>query len=141
MSWTVLFEDDTLDKDIIRVVGLADATLSGIMIFPLYIINLSFLLESTTTYEQISIYNIVQLSFSLLMFLKAPVTFFMASSEKDTYRTLAEIIDKDIADEEEDETFRKKVVKILTIVFAFGPMVLLEIIHFFPFCFAYYRGM
>ena len=104
-------------------VTMLEVFITGAMTFPLYIINLSFLLETVESYEQISTYNIVSLSFSILLFIKTPITFFMecfAINNKD------------------DRTGKNQIKAILSIALTFGPLVLLEIIHFFPFCFAYY---
>ena len=62
------------------IIGLAmfDSLLTGIVSFPLYIINLSYLCETVNSYDQISIYNIIQLIISILNFIKTPPLFLLA---------------------------------------------------------------
>ena len=122
------FSDDAANR---AVVSTFEAFLSGTMTFPLYIINLSFLLENMSTYrinysinewksgEDISIYNLVSLCLSIFMFLKVPITFFINEG------MFSGNIDN-------------KCKAAMSVALTFGPIVLLEIIHFFPFCFAYY---
>eukprot|EP01084_Bolivina_argentea_P279195 477294_1 len=58
-----------------------ESLLTGTMTFPLYIINLSYLLETVESYQNIEIYNILQLSFSILLFIKTPISYFMGVTE------------------------------------------------------------
>merc|ERR1719433_2146318 len=88
------------------------------MTFPLYIINLSYLLESIAGYEEISVFNYLQLILSVLNFCVNPIKFVQKVTD---YR------EGDFGIEEW-----------LSTSLCFMPLVLIEIIHFFPFCFCYY---
>merc|ERR550525_1017600 len=88
------------------------------MTFPLYIINLSYLLESIAGYEEISVFNYLQLILSVLNFCVNPIKFVQKATLHDN---------KDFG-----------IVEWLSTSLCFMPLVLIEIIHFFPFCFCYY---
>ena len=112
------FSDDAANR---AVVSTFEAFLSGTMTFPLYIINLSFLLETVRSYsinysinewksdEDISIYNLVSLCLSIIMFLKVPITFF---------------INEGMFSGNIDHKYKAA----MTVALTFGPIVLLEII-------------
>merc|ERR550525_1618976 len=83
------------------------------MTFPLYIINLSYLLESIAGYEEISVFNYLQLILSVLNFCVNPIKFVQKATLHDN---------KDFG-----------IVEWLSTSLCFMPLVLIEIIHFFPF--------
>lgn len=101
--------------------ALFDSVLTSLMTFPLYIINLSFLLESVTSYNEISRFSIAQLAFSVLNMAWNPIKYTKhatnARYNKNHYSPLGSV---------------------MAASFLFAPLVLIEIIHFFPFCFSYY---
>eukprot|EP01084_Bolivina_argentea_P153406 267485_1 len=104
--------------------ALIDALLSGMMTFPLYIINLSFLLESVQKYSDIEPFNIAQLIISLISFVLNPIKLSLSTTQTDYGRGNMNI--------------STKIKVLLCATFTFGPIVLIEVIHFFPFCFAHY---
>lgn len=85
-------------------VTMLEVFITGTMTFPLYIINLSFLLENVESYDQISTCS----TFSILLSIKTPVTFFME---------FFEINNKD------DRTVKNRIKAILSIALTFGPLV------------------
>ena len=100
--------------------SLLSGLLAGLMTFPLYIINLSYLLENSDSFDDISIFNYLQLLFSLINLTIAPIGMF--------------------ADRLSSEfTFGLSKWKLyLLSTFYVYPMALIEVIHFFPFLFLYY---
>eukprot|EP01083_Nonionella_stella_P154722 498935_1 len=100
--------------------------LSGLMIYPLYIINLSFMLESYETYNEIPIYNILQCTFSLFTLCVSPFMNILKA-------IVSTYLNKGLVLSIKDK------MKIYSIVsLSLMPTLLIEIIHFFPILFAYY---
>ena len=67
-----------------KMIALFDAIIVGFMSFPLYIINLSYLLDTTDSYSDISIYNRLQLAFSVVLFCKAPIDLILTIAERES---------------------------------------------------------
>lgn len=100
--------------------------LSLFMTFPLYVINLSYLLSNIVNYNQISIYNILQLSFSLFTMCLAPY-FNLLEFVSDLYLNNGLIL-----------SFSDKLSIYSSICGISFPLMALEVIHFFPLLFSYY---
>lgn len=118
----VMSEDS--DGNGMHYVALLDTFLTGTMTFPLYIINLSFLLESVTVYDEISGFNILQLVCSVLSMGVTPIQYVMSATSLYRWRYPYTTCDK-----------------LITLVSSSSlllPLVLVEIVHFCPFLFAYY---
>eukprot|EP01084_Bolivina_argentea_P061598 112599_1 len=97
--------------------------LAGTMSFPLYIINISFLLETVSSYKAIPTFNLIQLTFSLISLTIAPMKYYVSKTYESYYKTYS---------------LYEKIPVYLAVAFTFMPIVLIEVIHFFPFCFCYY---
>eukprot|EP01084_Bolivina_argentea_P098273 176624_1 len=102
-----------------EAIVVVETLLVGTMTFPLYIINLSYLCELEKSYENISIYNIIPLILSVITFIKTP-----------PLSVVQWTLDQN---PNADQTKL-----LLSSCLTFLPIVMVEIIHFFPFIFAYY---
>ena len=100
--------------------------LSLFMTFPLYIINISYMLEKINNYIDISIYNILQLSASLITLCIAPY-FNLIQFISDSYINNGLLL-----------TFSDKIKIYSSICGICIPMTIIEVIHFFPLLFSYY---
>ena len=99
-------------------VNFGNIFLTGFMTFPLYIINLSYLLENVNSYQDIPIPNLIQLVSSFVAIIINPIMSLVNASYADTVS--------------------KKIKAFLHGLFAFGPVGCIEMIHFFPVLFCYY---
>ena len=101
------------------------SVLAGLMTFPLYIINLSYLLENAQSFNDISIFNYIQLLFSLINLTITPIQTFVTG-----------IVEPSKDDEHVGCLNKCKIYLLWT--FYFYPIALIEIVHFFPYLFLYY---
>eukprot|EP01084_Bolivina_argentea_P146944 257177_1 len=96
------------------------------MTFPLFIINLSFMLETYDEYKNISIFNLLQFIFALFTLSVSPFTNLLSVKIKFFMMDGIAL------------TFQDKFKLYSIISFTLIPTLLVEIIHFFPILFAYY---
>ena len=108
-------KNTTADKGFKSMVS---SFLAGLMTFPLYIINLSYLLENVDSFDDISIFNYAQLFFSFINLTITPI------------QMVADFLSHDF----EFSTCKSYLLS----TFYIYPMGLIEVIHFFPFLFLYY---
>ncbi|ETO23774.1 hypothetical protein RFI_13400 [Reticulomyxa filosa] len=102
--------------------------LSGFMTYPLYIINLSFMLERTRNYQQISIYNKLQFLVSLFVLCVSPCSIFVEITCVDSYLYQRGLV----------VSFRDRLRIAALWITLLSPIMCVEVIHFFPSLFAYY---
>lgn len=107
--------------------ALISMLLQATMTYPLYLINLSYLLESKIeNYHDISIFNYLQLLSSLIVLCVAPFTNLLTFLNE-SYLKVGLIL-----------SLRDKLISYMIIGFYIFPAMIIEIIHFFPLLFAYY---
>merc|ERR1712079_384515 len=109
--------------------ALFDSFLTAMMTFPLYIINLSFLLEKVDSLSAIPYQNIAQLIFSVINMIWNPIKY----TKHATSYSKAAVIWFGAAG-----NCCSKIRIIVSAAFLYAPLVLIEVIHFFPFLFCYY---
>ena len=109
--------------------GMFSMILSLLMTYPLYLLNLAYLLEVHTydNYKDISIYNICQLLFSLISLSLSPFFNFVTMVNKSYIENSGLIL-----------SLHDKFKVYFWISLYFVPLMVIEIIHFFPALFAYY---
>ena len=110
-----------------RLVGLFSVTMTALMNYPLYIINVSYILENCDTYADISLVNILQLISSIITLAITPLLNYLSQVQQSYVKHSGLIL-----------TTCDSVNVYSYILLILGPMMTLEIIHFFPILFAYY---
>lgn len=97
--------------------------LAGFMTYPLYIVNMAFILENT---DDISIINYIQLTSSFIVLCISPFANLL-SLIKLEYLSFGLVL-----------TIRDKIRIFIVLCWLFVPLMAIEIIHFFPLLCAYY---
>eukprot|EP01084_Bolivina_argentea_P041853 77260_1 len=123
IPFAMVFDFDTTRNATKIMIGVL---LSAIMTYPLYIINLSFMLEQSNSYSDISVFNILQFGFSLFTLSVSPFFNLLTLGEL-IYMNYGLIL-----------SIKDKIKLYGVIAITLIPTFLLEIIHFFPILFAYY---
>merc|ERR1712228_1038620 len=98
--------------------GILTAMFQSLISFPLYILDVSFILET----KQLYIWNMLQLISALFTLSIAPCLFAWKESEEC----------------DEIHTFKQRIKRCTTFSFLMAPIMPIEIIHFFPVLFEYY---
>ena len=108
--------------------ALISMLLAATMTYPLYIINLSYLLEQrVSNYHDLSLYNIAQVITALIVLCVTPFTNLL------TFLTESYIKKGGLILSFKDKLFAYFIIGLFVI-----PAMIIEIVHFFPLLFAYY---